>query len=82
MQMDQDRLNGSIRVPLGSCLLHFVGRDQRIWSFLADNHLRSWVPYRTTVRDQSGLTADRFASLKVNYMTVPVYVLDAISLAT
>lgn len=28
------------------------------------------------------LTACRFASLKVNYMTVPVYVLGAISLAT
>lgn len=27
------------------------------------------------------LTVDRFASLKVNYMTIPVYVLGAISLS-
>ena len=80
--MDQDRLDGSVRVPSWSRLLHLVGRHQRVWSFLADHHLWSRVSGSSNIHDRSELTADRFASLKVNYMTVPVYVLGAISLAT
>ena len=80
--MDQDRLDRSVRVPPRSRFLHLVGRHQRIRRFLADHHLGSRVSGSSSIRDRSELTAGRFASLKVNYMTVPVYVLGAISLAT